>query len=562
MTLGTEILVIGGGATGLGVAYDAALRGFKVLLIEKGDLANGTSGRYHGLLHSGGRYVISDPQSARDCAAENAILRRILPEAIEDCGGWFVTTPADPEDYAGRWAAACREIGVPAEEYPIAAALKDEALLNPQTSHVFQVLDAGCDSFDLCHGLARAAREHGAQIWTRRRVVKLLIDGNRVRGVQVENSATGEIETVLADLVLNCAGAWAGQMAALAGCDVWITPGKGIMIAMNSRLVNRAVNRLHPPNDGDILVPVGTVSIIGTTDTPILDPDRYEIEPWEVDLLLEQGEILIPRIREFRALRAWAGVRPLFDPALQHSRLPADFKLQSGVSMPAESRTITRAHAILDHSDRDGIDGLISVVGGKLTTFRLMAQEALDLACRKLNVERLCRTDREPISPPGRKFYHLGQRLESLKRQKGSEDSASSSFQPPPEYRATASESIICECELVTRSQIEAALAESGSLVLNDLRRDLRLGMGPCQGGFCIYRAAGILHQCREEDQRITNSALVEYLQERWKGIRPLMWGHSLRQLELDLRIYREILGADRLPLSRTPEVYPTERTA
>jgi glycerol-3-phosphate dehydrogenase len=116
--------------------------------------------------------------------------------------------------------------------------------------------------------------------------------------------------------------------------------------------------------------------------------------------------------------------------------------------------------------------------------------------------------------------------------------------------------------------------------VLNDLRRDLRLGMGPCQAAFCAVRAAGLLHRIgrdrraseqtegqsasapEEVDVRATNSALVEFLQERWKGLLPVMWGANLRQLELDLNIYRNLLGADRLPVSRPPEVYPTERTA
>ncbi|MBI4769695.1 MAG: FAD-dependent oxidoreductase [Chloroflexi bacterium] len=526
MTLGTELIIVGGGATGLGAAYDAAQRGFKVLLVEKGDLAHGTSGRYHGLLHSGGRYAISDPGSARDCARENAILCRILPPAIEDCGGLFVATPADPPDYADRWLAACRETGVRAGELPPSEALRAEPLLNPGLARAFHIPDASCDSFDLCHLLARAARDHGAQIWLRHRLTALLVEGGQVRGARLEDLASGEVKTVWADLVLNCAGAWAGQVAALAGCEVRVTAGKGVMIAMNSRLVNRVVNRLHPPADGDILVPVGTVSILGTTDAAVPDPGRYEVESWEVELLLREGALLIPRLREFRALRAWAGVRPLFEK--EEGR-----RKEEG----ADSRTITRAHSVLDHAERDGVQGLITVVGGKLTTFRLMAEQALDLACQKLKVTRPCSTAEEVIAP-GR-HYRLGGRLERHEA-------------------AVPPESLICECELVSREQVEAALAASGSPVLNDLRRDLRLGMGPCQGGFCIYRAAGILHQT------VANSALVEYLQERWKGLRPLAWGRTLQQVELDLRIYRELLGVERLPLARQPDAtaYPTERTA
>jgi glycerol-3-phosphate dehydrogenase len=331
---------------------------------------------------------------------------------------------------------------------------------------------------------------------------------------------------------------------------VRVTPGKGTMVAMNYRLTNTVLNRLKPPSDGDILVPVGTVAVIGTTEVVVQNPDQYPIEPWEIELLMAEGEKLLPRFREFRALRAWAGVRPLFE-----DRSPA----AHAAGDAHDSRLMTRAHAVLDHAARDGVEGLISVVGGKFTTFRLMAEETLDLAGRKLGTQRTCKTASTPIDPPGQRFHALGDRL------------SQSETEARPE--------IICECELVTRAQIEAALKQSRSLVLNDLRRDLRLGMGPCQAGFCAFRAAGLLHALWPPvaaagpaegssepvpalDAAATNSALLEFLQERWKGLVPVMWGANLRQMELDLDLYRGLLGADRLPTARAPEVYPTEKTA
>src|SRR3954463_5789260 len=115
-SLETDVLVIGGGATGAGVAWDAALRGFDVTLVDRADLAEGTSGRFHGLLHSGGRYVVKDRIAAEECVAENAILRRIIPDCIEDTGGLFVTTPDDDPAYADQFLQSSREIGLPAEE--------------------------------------------------------------------------------------------------------------------------------------------------------------------------------------------------------------------------------------------------------------------------------------------------------------------------------------------------------------------------------------------------------------------------------------------------------------
>jgi glycerol-3-phosphate dehydrogenase len=127
----TEILVIGGGATGTGVAWDAALRGFRVVLVEKCDLTHGTTGRYHGLVHSGGRYVIKDPRSAAECISENRILRRTHAQCIEDTGGYFVVTPEDEGAYPDQFISACQQIGVPCTEISISKALRREPYLNP-----------------------------------------------------------------------------------------------------------------------------------------------------------------------------------------------------------------------------------------------------------------------------------------------------------------------------------------------------------------------------------------------------------------------------------------------
>ena len=135
----TEILVIGGGSTGTGVVWDAALRGFRAVLVEQRDLTHGTTGRYHGLLHSGGRYVVKDPRSAEECIRENQILRRTHAHCIEDTGGFFVVTPEDEGDYPDKFVAACRNTGIPCEEISLREALRREPLLNPRASRVFEI---------------------------------------------------------------------------------------------------------------------------------------------------------------------------------------------------------------------------------------------------------------------------------------------------------------------------------------------------------------------------------------------------------------------------------------
>jgi glycerol-3-phosphate dehydrogenase len=197
--ISTEILVIGGGATGLGTAWDAALRGYKTMLVEKGDLSHGTSGRYHGLLHSGARYVVRDPRSAADCARENLTLKSILPSALEDTGGFFVALDEDPPDYVAPFLAGCQAAGIPVEEIPPALARRTETLLTGRLARVFRVPDAACDSFDAAHAVAVAVRAAGGEIRTRQRVVTLRVDGGRVTGADLKDVRTGDRTSVGAD---------------------------------------------------------------------------------------------------------------------------------------------------------------------------------------------------------------------------------------------------------------------------------------------------------------------------------------------------------------------------
>jgi glycerol-3-phosphate dehydrogenase len=144
VTLSTEVLVIGGGGTGAGVAWDAALRGLDVVLVDRADLAEGTSGRFHGLLHSGGRYAVKDPRAAEECIGENRILRRVAADCIEDTGGLFVTTPFDDPDHADKFAQPPGNRGE-CEEVSASQALRDEPLLNPGHPAPFRVPDANID---------------------------------------------------------------------------------------------------------------------------------------------------------------------------------------------------------------------------------------------------------------------------------------------------------------------------------------------------------------------------------------------------------------------------------
>jgi len=508
--LSTDVLVIGGGATGAGVAWDAALRGFDVTLVDRADLGEGTSGRFHGLLHSGGRYVVKDPRAAEECIAENRILRRIAADCIEDTGGLFVTTPFDDPEYADRFVEGCRATGVDCEEVDVGQALREEPRLHPGISRAFHVPDGAIDAWKTLWALARGVRARGGRVLPYNAVVGIHRDGDQVTGARLRDTRTGEQTDVRARVTVNATGAWAGRVAEMAGVEnVRVLPGRGIMIAMNHRLVNTVVNRCQMPTDGDILVPIRTVSVMGTTDVHVTDPDDQAVVQEEVDAMLAGGEKLVPGFREARALRVWAGVRPLF---------------QDTADDAGSSRDVTRAHTLLDHAGRDGIGGFVTITGGKLTTFRLMAEETVDAVCRHLGERRSCATKGEPLPGSERgEHYHVVERLARRERE-------------------LLDEQLVCECELIPRAKLEEALRRSGTTHLDDLRRVLRLGMGPCQGGFCIYRATGIMHALDGLDAARATGALLEFLEERWKGVWPILYGDQLRQARLDDWIFQGVL--------------------
>ncbi len=515
--LTTDVLVIGGGATGAGAAWDAALRGLDVILVERADLAEGTSGRFHGLLHSGARYAVKDPRAARECIAENRILRHVAADCVEDTGGLFVTTPWDDPAYADRLIGACAATGVDCEEVTTAQARREEPRLQPRITRALRVPDASIDIWKTVWALARGAEQHGARILTYHEVTAIRRSADRVVGAVVRDRRGGEQLEIEAAVTVNATGAWAGAVAALAGAgEVRIFPGRGIMIAIGHRLVNTVINRCQMPADGDILVPIRTVSVIGSTDQQTADPDDQTVLQTEVDQLLDDGEKLVPGFRQARALRVWSGVRPLFEDARKDA---------------TSTRDVTRAHALLDHRERDGIGGFITITGGKATTFRLMAQEAVDAVCEMLGRDAPpCTTAHVPL--PGSEAGPSYQPGERLARKEQHLQSAQ----------------IVCECELVTREQLEQALARDPGQSLDDLRRRLRLGMGPCQGGFCIFRAAGLLNARGAAGAVAASGALLAFLQERWKGQWPILHGDQLRQARFDEWVFQGLLDAGHLP--------------
>ena len=524
MVIKADIIVIGGGSTGTGVARDLALRGLKPLLLEKNDLANGATGACQGLLHSGCRYVVSDPQSARECYSENRILRRIASSCVDETEGLFVSLGEDGLEYQEEFIARCNTIGIPVEVLSPKSALALEPALSHEVISAVRVPDASINPFILAAENVKAAEKGGCKTMSHCRVTGFVVEGGQVKGVQVVNSRTDEQLEASAEFVINATGAWADQVVGLVGLTILMVYSKGSILVTSRRLTGTVVNRCRHPSDGDIVVPHETTGLIGTTSIQVTDLEGLTVEPDEIRLLITETTKMVPSVSSARLIRAFAGVRPLFSEA-------------GG----GNDREISRGFLVIDHEERDGIRGLVSIVGGKMATYRLMAEKTVDVVCERLGWSAPCRTHLHPL--PGsqkRGFVSLADRLGKT---------------APERRRDLRDSTIICECELVTQREIEEAVSAEGASDLDSIRIRTRMGTGPCQGAFCAYRTLGILEQLGKMDDPYPNEMLKTFLERRWRGIRPILEGDQLREEELVHAIYGGIFDLHKAdePLKGAP---------
>ena len=545
MTRTTDVLVIGGGSTGCGIVRDLAMRGVDVTLVEKGNLTHGTTGRMHGLLHSGGRYAVSDQASATECVEENFVLRDIASHCVEETGGLFVKRPEDTEAYFEEKLQGCRDCDIPAEVLSAREAREREPYLASDIDKAIAVPDAAIDPFRLCVANAADAENHGARVVTHAEVTDVLVESGEVVGAEIRHGdggrgviSAGTTERIEAAHVVNATGAWAGQLGEMAGVDIEVRPSKGVMTVMNTRQVDTVVNRCQPKGDADIVVPHETACILGTTDEEVDDPEDYPEQRWEVDLMIEELAELVPILREARTLRSFWGVRPLYEPPGTGTEDPTD---------------ITRDFFLLDHADRDDLPGMTSIVGGKLTTYRMMAEDIADHVCGKLGVRASCRTADEPL-PGSEDIGDLHAVMDEFGlRSPVSRRSAQRLGSRAGEVLDTDGPNpTVCECEAVTRAEVRDAIDEAGR-DLNAVRLRTRAGMGTCQGGFCCHRMAAELEPGFDADT--AREALDELYQERWKGQRHALWGEQLSQAMLNHMLHATTMNRDGDPAKLASDV-------
>ena len=296
-----------------------------------------------------------------------------------------------------------------------------------------------------------------------------------------------------------------------------------------SKLVDQVPQNNERTIDVCTFVPGDTVCIIGTTSTriPLENCHKVTVTPDEVTLLVTEGAKLSPALSETRILRAFAGVRPLV----------------SDDSDPT-GRNISRGIVCLDHETRDGLKGLVTITGGKLTTYRQMAEQATDVVCRKLGVTKACETAIKPlIGSEGRSYEEVAREIWETPStaQKAATSRLGSVVSEMPKH-SRQDEALVCECEEVPVWEVNNAFERMGVSSLTDLRRRTRVGMGTCQGEFCACRAAGLLAKAQDCAER-ERADLLKFMGERWKGNYPIGWGESLREAEYTQWVYKHVLG-------------------
>jgi len=525
----TEVLVIGAGVTGAGIARDLALRGVTCIVAEQSDINSGASGGNHGLLHSGARYVASDREAAQECREEGEILKRLAPQCIEDCGGLFVAVKGDDEDYIAHFPDWCAKAGIAAHTLSASQARALEPCLSPDVIAAYAVPDASIDPFKLAlENLAHAKELVGARLLRRFRVQEFVIAQGRIARTRLVNTVSGEEIWVEAEQVVNATGAWAGRVAALAGADIPLLCSQGTLLVTHERIATRVINRLRKPGNGDILVPGGTVSILGTTSVTIDAPEKARPTVAEVDENLREAAPMIPSLRDIRYVRAYCGVRPL---------------IRAG-SEGGDGRSASRGFALFEHTDV-GLSNFLTVSGGKLTTFRLMAERVGDVVARRLGNTNPCRTRQEPLpavaacewTEPGR-----GPKIWAMQHD--------------------AQDPLLCECEMISASAVQEIVDSCRDVFpdpgLQALGKRSRIGKGACQGAFCGVRVAAHLYDTGQMRSRDGLVKMREFFQERFKGQRPVLWNAQLVQAELAEALHCGLLGLELVDPKNPDKVLPS----
>ena len=518
-----DVIVIGGGVTGAGVARDLSLRGLSVLLLDKGDWGAGTSGASSWMIHGGPRYLEFDWDTTRlstkDAGYIVTIARNIVYRIV------FVI-PVLPHDKNN-----IERMETAMEVYDRFQPLKkshghvrltrEEALqvepgLTPDMIGAVTMEEWGVDPHRLVFANVEDAVAHGARALNHTRVVELVKDGGAVIGVRYKTS-DGVMTDARARVVVNAAGPWVPEVCKLAGTDVQLRPAKGIHIVYPHRISNFAVSCESIDGRDLLMVSHAGFTLLGTTDDDFYgDLDSMDVLPDEVDYLLQAFERVFPSIRKFRPVRTTTGVRPTL------------FKWRR------YEDELSRRYEIFDHA-KDGVEGFVTIAGGKLSMYRLMAEETSDAVCRKLGHQAACTTataplpgnesDMAPAADIARRCKIPALAVVKLQSRHGSHAEA-----VLDDARCGR---VVCRCEPLTEAELAYAARHEQVQSLPDAFRRVGLAAGPCAGAACVLRAAEIIGRELGWSASQRFDAARDFVRGSWLGRAPVLQHSGWAEEEL-----------------------------
>ncbi len=409
-----DLLVVGGGITGAGIARDAAMRGLKTALIDKGDFGSGTSSRSSRLVHGGLRYLEHGHlRLVFEASRERRILLKTAPHLVEPRSFLFPIYKGGRVSkwklWAGLWLydllATFRNVQTHRMLGKRSLLKAEPGLKERGLTGGARYYDAQCDDARLTLATVRSAHRHGAIVANYARADRLEIVDGRVRGARVTDLPSGSQFIVRALVVANATGPWSDSMREQLGCSPALRPTKGVhALVPRRRLGNREALTIMSPVDGRVMfvIPWGDLSYIGTTDTDTeISPDELAADASDIVYLLRSANALFPnaRLTQDDVVATWAALRPLLKPP-----------------DTADPGAVSREHRILEDPS-----GLLSIVGGKLTTYRVMAADMVDRVVQVLSrmdgrpLPEPAATDKEPL--PGGEVHDLAVLIEDAEQQ-------------------------------------------------------------------------------------------------------------------------------------------------
>jgi glycerol-3-phosphate dehydrogenase len=383
-----DLIVIGGGIIGTGVARDAALRSLDVLLVEKEDFACGTTSRSTRLIHGGLRYLrMLEFKLVRQDLHEREVLLHIAPHLVNQLTFTIPLLRSKPLYRVSLpFGLLLYDILALGKSLPSRkrlsrkSTLEQEPALADVQGLVGSYLYYDCQARNmerLCLENAVSAAEKGACILNHTEATGFILENGEVKGIHLNNKINNQDYSTRGRVVLNAGGPWASlvlkKLSSHQVGELRLTKGVHLL---TRKLSNQALV-LFAKSDGRLffIIPWNKWSLIGTTDTHYSEsPDNVCAEKEDVDYLVTETRNYFPRFKREDIYYAMAGLRPLAD---------SGEKAESNVS---------RTHRLIDHENQDQLKGLISILGGKITAYRAIAEEAVDLVCKKLKLKVACQT--------------------------------------------------------------------------------------------------------------------------------------------------------------------------